>query len=213
MHRSRSSRNVHKAGSVYIIFSKGCGFMSDRRICFIGNVDSGKSTACGKMLADLKSLGSSVTMPRPNIDKRREYANMIGKQSFQYAFLMDCERSENERGITMRGSLGTIDHKYMVFDCPGHKDFIKNACRIIGCCDAAVLVVDAGYANNEEYFFDQFNSPAKDSYGCGPREGGAVVAAKQIKGFGIKNVVVLVNKLQRCENPKVSLFIVCLGIH
>jgi hypothetical protein len=60
-----------------------------------GHVDSGKSTTTGRLLFELGGI------PERELDKLKEEAAALGKQSFAFAFYMDRAKEERERGVTI----------------------------------------------------------------------------------------------------------------
>ena len=56
------------------------------RVAAVGNVDSGKSTVLGRLLAE--------HMPREHLMTVQRYAESLGKASFVYAYLVDTHLSE-----------------------------------------------------------------------------------------------------------------------
>ena len=63
-------------------------------LVFIGHVDAGKSTSVGRLLFETGAI------PEQTIRKLREEAERIGKPTFEYAFVMDTNKEERERGVT-----------------------------------------------------------------------------------------------------------------
>lgn len=114
--------------------------MSKQRlsVCFIGHVDSGKSTTVGNLAYQLGFVDSR------KLEKLEKEAELKGKGSFFYAFLTDTNEAERERGITITTTLIKIEtNKFAinVIDCPGHKDFIKNMVTGTAQADVGVVIV------------------------------------------------------------------------
>ncbi|MFO1532257.1 MAG: GTP-binding protein [Thermoplasmatota archaeon] len=138
----------------------------------IGHVDHGKSTLLGRLL-----LEKGVVTPE-EVARLARQAALVGKESFQYAWVLDRGEESRARGLTMDlgyADLQTRNRKVHLIDAPGHQDFVRSMITGTTGADAALLVVDA-------------------SEGIMPqtREHAQLAAA-----MGLRQVVVALNKADR----------------
>lgn len=113
--------------------------LEQMKIVIVGHVDHGKSTVIGRLLADTGSL------PKGKLEEVKERCKRNAKP-FEYAFLLDALKDEQSQGITIdsaRCFFKTEKRHYIVFDAPGHIEFLKNMVTGAAHAEAALLVIDA----------------------------------------------------------------------
>lgn len=145
-------------------------------IVIVGHVDHGKSTVIGRLLADTDSL------PEGKLEAVQENCRRNSKP-FEYAFLLDALKDEQDQGITIdaaRCFFNTKKRNYIIIDAPGHIEFLKNMVTGASRADAALLVIDAHEGIKE--------NSKRHGY--------------LLSMLGIKQVTVLVNKMDLINYDK-----------
>ena len=90
-------------------------------IVICGHVDAGKSTTTGRLIFELGGINER------DLEKLKKEAAAMGKSSFAFAFYMDRQKDERERGVTISCTtmeFFTETKHYTIIDAPGHRDFM-----------------------------------------------------------------------------------------
>merc|ERR1711943_141966 len=153
-------------------------------VVICGHVDSGKSTTTGRLLFELGGIEERT------MTKLKEEAERLGKGSFAFAFYMDTQKDERERGVTIKCTTKeffTDNYHYSVIDAPGHRDFIKNMISGAAQADVGVLMVPADG--------NFITAVQKGNHKAGEVHGQTRQHARLINLLGVKQLVVCVNKM------------------
>jgi len=153
-------------------------------IVICGHVDAGKSTTTGRLIFELGGISER------EVEKLKAEADKLGKGSFAFAFYMDRQKEERERGVTISCTTKeffTASYHYTVIDAPGHRDFIKNMITGASQADVALLMVpsDGNFTT----------SIAKGNPKAGEVQGQTRQHSVLINLLGVKQLLVGVNKM------------------
>jgi len=132
------------------------------------------------------------------MEKLKAEADRLGKSSFAFAFYMDRQKEERERGVTISCTTKeffTEKWHYTIIDAPGHRDFIKNMISGAAQADVAVLMVPA-----DGNFITAIQ---KGNHKAGEIQGQTRQHARLINLLGVKQLIVGVNKMD-CDVAKYS---------
>jgi len=153
-------------------------------IVICGHVDSGKSTTTGHLLFELGGIGER------ELEKLKAEADRLGKSSFAFAFYMDRQKEERERGVTISVTTKeffTEKWHYTIIDAPGHRDFIKNMITGASQADVAMIMVPAD--GNFTTAIQRGNHKA------GEIQGQTRQHSRLINLLGVKQIVIGINKM------------------
>eukprot|EP00211_Chloroparvula_japonica_P001744 CAMPEP_0119123456 /NCGR_PEP_ID=MMETSP1310-20130426/3398_1 /TAXON_ID=464262 /ORGANISM="Genus nov. species nov., Strain RCC2339" /LENGTH=537 /DNA_ID=CAMNT_0007113277 /DNA_START=46 /DNA_END=1659 /DNA_ORIENTATION=+ len=150
-------------------------------IVFIGHVDAGKSTICGRILFSTGQVDART------IEKYEKEAKDKNRQSWFLAYIMDTNEEERAKGKTVecgRAVFSTEKKRYTILDAPGHKNYVPNMIMGAAQADVGILVVSA----------------RKGEFETGFDKGGQTREhAMLAKTLGVRQLVVLVNKMDDCQ--------------
>jgi len=153
-------------------------------IVICGHVDAGKSTTTGRLIFELGGI------PEREMQKLRDEADRLGKGSFAFAFYMDRQKEERERGVTISCTTKeffTETKHYTVIDAPGHRSFIKNMITGASQADVALIMIPAD---------GNFTTAiARGNPKTGEVQGQTRQHALLINLLGVKQIIVGVNKM------------------
>eukprot|EP00954_Amorphochlora_amoebiformis_P009397 731540-Amorphochlora_amoeboformis.AAC.1 len=154
-------------------------------VVIVGHVDAGKSTTTGHLLFELGTMDERAKAEL--LTKAKE----MKKESFAFAFFMDKQKEERERGVTISCTtkeFHTTNFHYTVIDAPGHKDFIKNMISGASQADVALLMVPAKKGG--------FEAAIQKGDGTANAEKGQTRHHAELTNLlGIKQIIVGVNKM------------------
>merc|ERR1712110_174872 len=130
-------------------------------------------------------------LPERELEKLKQEAERLGKGSFAFAFYMDRQKEERERGVTIACTTKeffTTKYHYTIIDAPGHRDFIKNMISGAAQADVALLMVPANKGGFE-------TSIQKGNHKKGEVQGQTRQHARLLHLLGVEQVLVGVNKM------------------
>jgi len=153
-------------------------------VVICGHVDSGKSTTTGRLIFDLGGI------PEREMQKLKDEAKVLGKDSFAFAFYMDKSKEERARGVTIACTTKeffTDRYHYTVIDAPGHRDFIKNMISGASQADVALIMVPAD---------GNFTTAIqRGNHKQGIVQGQTRQHARLINLLGVKQIAIGINKM------------------
>jgi len=153
-------------------------------LVFIGHVDHGKSTTVGRLLYDSGNVDEAA------MRKLKDRAKELGKAGFEFAFVMDNLKEEQERGLTIdlaHKRFETPKYYFTIIDAPGHRDFIKNMITGAAQADAAVLVVSGN------------KGEAEGGLATGDQPGQTREHIFLAKTLGVNQLIIAINKMDMAD--------------
>jgi bifunctional enzyme CysN/CysC len=111
------------------------------RFTTAGAVDDGKSTLIGRLLYDSKQVFEDQL---EHVEQASERRGGVG--ALDLALLTDGLRAEREQGITIDVAyryFATPARRFIIADCPGHRQYTRNMVTGASTADVAVVLIDA----------------------------------------------------------------------
>ena len=154
-----------------------------------GHVDAGKSTTTGHLIFKLGGVSQR------EMEKLQQEATNNNMSSFAFAYYMDRDKAERERGVTINCTTKefyTDSYHFTIVDAPGHKDYIKNMITGAGCADVALLLVPAEKGGFE-------TAIQKGDHKNNVIQGQTRQHARLLSLLGIEQLIVGINKMDSCD--------------
>ncbi|GKT15359.1 hypothetical protein ADUPG1_010689 [Aduncisulcus paluster] len=191
---------------------KKCKTLSDNsntlQVITAGHVDAGKSTLMGHLMLLCSRLSSSE---RHSLKKLSQAAKDKGKESFVFAWTLDDDEMERDRGVTVdvahthftipstmsgldEDKKDIQDRSVFLRDAPGHRSFVPNLITKAQAPDVGVLVVD---------------SVEQELVAALSAEGQCWEHMLLLRAVGVQRLIVCVNKLDRVDWSEVTYAHVC----
>jgi len=153
-------------------------------IIIIGHVDSGKSTICGNILIKTGKIDQE------EIRKYEIEAKQNDRESWMFAYVMDINEEEKAKGKTVEVGKASFDlatKRYIILDCPGHRNYVPNMISGAAQADVAALVVSAKSGEFEAGF---------------ERGGQTMEHTILARYLGSQFLLIIVNKMDECNWAK-----------
>ena len=146
-------------------------------LVFMGHVDHGKSTLCGRLLYATGQVDART------VEKYEKEAKEKNRQSWWLAYIFDTNEEERAKGKTVevgRAPFSTQSKRFTILDAPGHKNYVPNMIAGAAQADVGILVISAKRGEFESGF----------EKGGQTRE-----HAMLAKTLGISRLIVAINKM------------------
>ncbi|KAI5150032.1 peptide chain release factor subunit 3 [Enteropsectra breve] len=148
-------------------------------IIFVGHVDSGKSTICGRIIVDLGLIDART------LEKYKSQAEELNRGTWYLSWCMDTNPEERSKGITTEVGTASFDYKdtkINILDAPGHKGYVQEMIDASSRADVGVLIASAQSGEFEAGF----------------KGGQTKEHLLLLKSGGVEQLIVLVNKMDQC---------------
>ena len=113
------------------------------RFSTAGSVDDGKSTLIGRLLYDSQNVYEDHVRAVTRIAAGEGGEGRVA--SIDFALLTDGLRAEREQGITIDVAyryFATPRRRFIIADCPGHRQYTRNMVTGASTADLAVVLID-----------------------------------------------------------------------
>jgi translation elongation factor EF-1alpha len=150
---------------------------TSKKICFVGSVDSGKSTCAGHLLYKCGCL-------------TQKQIKELGDGSQKWSRVLDIFEEEQVRGKTHEFNIIPFEHKgikYELIDTPGHQIYIRS------------MIDGISQFNPNEIIACVVISSSGDEFKSGWCNGTTKEDILLARGVGITNFMILVNKMDSHE--------------
>jgi len=189
--KDNNSKKNHSNNNTKYICTNNTNMTEKEHLSLVvcGHVDAGKSTTCGHLIFKLGGISER------EMAKLQAEADEKGKSSFGFAYYLDTNKEERERGVTIQANTKeffTEKYHYSIVDAPGHKDYIKNMITGSATADVGLLLVPAEKGGFEAAI-------AKADAKLGVDEGQTRQHARLLYLLGVEQIVVGINKMDACN--------------
>lgn len=150
-------------------------------IIFTGHVDAGKSTIGGHLMFLTGGVDART------LEKYEREAKEKNRESWYLSWALDTNEEERAKGKTVecgKATFHTEKKHYTIIDAPGHASFVPSMITGAAQADVAILVISARAGEFEAGF---------------ERGGQTREHAMLAKSVGVKQLVVVINKMDLCD--------------
>jgi translation elongation factor EF-1alpha len=152
--------------------------MSNKKFCFVGHVDAGKSTIAGHLYVKCGGLSDHEFAKIKKDSEKKKYQ--------LWSRVLDIWEEEQEKGKTHEFNLLKLNYnnkEYDLIDTPGHKMFIRS------------LIEGISHFENSEITGCLVISMAKGEFESGWENGQTKEDIIIARSIGIRSLIVLFNKM------------------
>lgn len=155
-----------------------------KKICFIGHVDSGKSSTAGHLYAQCGGL-SDHELEKMQQDTKKE------KKEYQlWSRVLDIFEEEQTKGKTHEFNIIKLKYnnkEFQMIDTPGHRMFVRS------------LIDGISYFKANEIIACLIISASKGEFEAGWIKGQTKEDIILVRSIGIRHLIVVINKMDTIE--------------